>query len=76
MSLKIYKKFYPPLVGGISDTCVTSYGAFWVRYRVDDSRGVTREFYRPFLAVDRDPTESPPLIGEPGLEDVRIDVAS
>jgi len=39
-----------------------------------DSQGVTREFYRPFLAIERDSTESPLLIAEPGLEAMRVDI--
>ena len=58
-------------MGGIGNTCIASYGAYWVRYRMTDNREVTREFYRPFLAVDRDSTESPLLIG---LEDMKVNI--
>ena len=75
MNLKLYKKPYPLKVGGIGNTCIASHGAYWVRYRMTDNREVTREFYRPFLAVDRDSTESPLLIGMPGLEDMKVNIA-
>ena len=39
-----------------------------------DSQGVTQEFYRPFLAIERDSTKSPLLIAELGLEAMRVDI--
>ena len=49
-------------------------GAFWVRYSLTDRNDVVRQYYRPFLAIDRDPDESPLLIGVPGLKEMRVDI--
>jgi hypothetical protein len=75
MELKPYKKPYPVTLGVVGNQTTPTYGAYWVRHTMTDSQNITREFYHPFLAVDRHHTESPLLIGEPGLEAMRIDVA-
>jgi hypothetical protein len=74
MDLKPYKKPYPKSIGVVGNLTTQTYGAYWVRHQMTDSQGVTREFYRPFLAIERDSTESPLLIAEPGLEAMRVDI--
>jgi hypothetical protein len=75
MQLKPYKKPYPRTLGVVGAQTTQTQGAYWVRYTMTDSQGVTREYLRPFLAVKRDPDESPLLIGELGLETMRIDLS-
>jgi hypothetical protein len=45
-----------------------------VRFTLQDSAGVIREFYRPFLAVDRAPDEAPLLISKVELEQIGIHI--
>ena len=72
--LKPYTRRYPELLGGVGNTEIVPKGAYWVRFTLQDSAGVIREFYRPFLAVDRAPDEAPLLISKVELEQIGIHI--
>ena len=39
-----------------------------------DHRGVTREYRRPFLAVERGQDDAPLLLGERTLEEIEVNI--
>ena len=45
--LKPYKRQIPKKLGVVGDIEINSQGAYWVRFTLRDTNGVTREFYRP-----------------------------
>jgi hypothetical protein len=74
MDLKPYKRRYPELIAAAGALTAKAHGAYWVRYTLTDHRGVVRQFRRPFLAIDREPDDSPLLIGMPGLKHMGISI--
>ena len=72
--LKPYTRRYPELIAGVGPFRSLARGAYWVRYTLQDSNGVVREHYKPFLAIERESDEAPLLIGQPDLQEMGIDI--
>ena len=51
---------------------LTTYGVYHIRYAITDRTGYQLSFTRPFIAIDRDPTDAPILLGRPTLQDYKI----
>jgi hypothetical protein len=74
MNLKPYKRRYPELIAAAGALTAKARGVYWIRYSLTDHRGVVREFRRPFLVIDREPDDSPLLIGMPGLKHMGVSI--
>ena len=70
--LKPYNRPVPKKLGVVGGVEIKSYGAYWVRFTLRDTNGVTREFYRPFVAVERAPDEAPLLLNHAELQQIGI----
>ena len=74
MNLKRYVKKHPQLIAAAGMNNAKVCDAFWVRFTLQDADGVKREFYKPFLAIDQEPSDAPLLIAKHTLEDMEIDL--
>src|SRR2546423_2800617 len=70
--LKPYTRKYPQLLRVAGALSAEAQGAFWVRFTMTDHRGVQREHYRPFLAIDRDPDDAELLLSNGTLREIGI----
>jgi hypothetical protein len=76
MDLKPYIKKCPQLLATAGRSELSVRGAFWVRYILQDDNGVRREFYKPFLAIDRyqESEDAPLLVSNHTLEEMGINL--
>jgi hypothetical protein len=49
-----------------------TYGVYHLRCSITDRNGHQLSFIRPFVAIDRDPTDAPVLLGRPALVAYKI----
>ncbi|KAK9326698.1 hypothetical protein V1520DRAFT_117810 [Lipomyces starkeyi] len=73
-NLKPYTHNYPGTLGVVGNVNITAKGAYWICFALRDSAGKTRQFYRPFLAVDREPEEAPILINNAELQQMGVHI--
>ena len=72
--LKSYKKKYPEFISTAGTLSAETRGTFWVRYIFTDRNNIIQQYRRPFLIIDREPDESPLLIGISRLRHIKVDI--
>ena len=73
--LKPYIKKYPRLLEMAGALKAKACGAFWATWEMTDHQGIIRSHRRPFLAIERGPSDTPLLIGESTLGEIGITVS-
>ena len=61
-----------PILQAVNRQNLPTYGAYNVRLELTDNYGVRRTTLRPYLAIDRDPTDSQILLGMTALTELKI----
>jgi transposase InsO family protein len=65
-----------PILEGVGRTQPKTYGFFHLKLRIVDRWNHSLQFIRPFLAVDRNPSDSQVLLGRPTLKDFKISICN
>ena len=65
-----------PVLEGVGETHPQTYGFFHLRLTITDRFNRLFDFIRPFLAVDRSPSDSQVLLGQPALKDFKINICN
>ena len=63
-----------PTLEGVGETNPQTYGFYHLRLSITDRFNHTFDFTRPFLAIDRNPRDSQVLLGQPALQDFKINI--
>ena len=61
-----------PDIAGAGGANVATYGVYHLRVELTDKWGISVETIRPFVAIDRAPTDSPILVGMPLLSELKM----
>jgi hypothetical protein len=65
-----------PVLEGVGETRPKTYGFYHLRLTITDRFNRCFTFIRPFLAVDRNPSDSQVLLGRPALKDFQISICN
>jgi hypothetical protein len=65
-----------PILEGVGKTCPETYGFYHLRLSITDRYNRSLDFVRPFLAVDRSPSDSQVLLGRPTLKDFKMNICN
>ena len=63
-----------PVLEGVGETRPKTYGFYHLRLTITDRFNRCFTFIHPFLAVDRNPSDSQVLLGRPALKDFQINI--
>src|SRR5271170_1582087 len=61
-----------PTIEDAGRTSLTTYGVYHLRCSLTDRWGYQFSFIRPFIAINRDPKDTPILLGRPALQEYQI----
>ena len=61
-----------PLLEAAGGASLTSYGIYHIHLEIKDRWNRPAQLIRPFVAINRSPTDAPILFGQPTLKDMRI----
>ena len=61
-----------PILRAINQQNLHTYGAYNLRLELTDAYGVSKTTLRPYLAIDRDPSDSQLLLGMTALNELKV----